>query len=205
MTRALRQAKSATNGPILSCRVKRGRTVDSAPHNLRSSGVGLLRRSRAKLMAGIATGKEGPPLAPPRRRGGEFTCLLPSTPSRRGRGWLFFGLSAQSRQLFLRQPVELRPTLPLRRGLQLPARRVDVAPARGADRGGDAGFEDDVREGAHALRGRGVVRRAGPGVERDQIDLGGQLVLADQADEFARVLVRIVLVAEHHILERDSR
>src|SRR3569623_142478 len=183
MTRALRQAKSATNGPILSCRVKRGRTVDSAPHNLRSSGVGLLRRSRAKLMAGIATGKEGPPLAPPRRRGGEITCLLPSTPSWRGRGWLFFGLSAQRRQLFLRQPVELRPTRPLRRGLQLPA--------RGADRGGDAGFDDDVREGAHALRGRGVVRRAGPGVERDQIDLGGQLVLADQADEFARVLVRI--------------
>src|SRR3546814_6392703 len=48
---------------------------------------------------------------------------------------------------------------------------LDVAPARGADRGGDTGLENQVAERAHSLGRRAFIGRAGPGVERDQIDL----------------------------------
>ncbi len=41
----------------------------------------------------------------------------------------------------------------LRRGLELPAGRIDVAPARGADRAGDAGIENDLGEARGSVRG----------------------------------------------------
>src|SRR5690349_382019 len=83
--------------------------------------------------------------------------------------------------LFLGEAVELGAALLLGRGLELAAGGVDVAAAGTADRRRDAGLEDDVAEALHALVVRRVVGRAGPGIERDQIDLGRQLVLADQA------------------------
>ena len=64
--------------------------------------------------------------------------------------------------------------LPLRRSLQLAAGGVDVAAARRAHRRRNARFEDDVAERPDPLVGRTFVGRAGPRVERDQIDLGRQ-------------------------------
>ncbi len=45
--RARRHAKSAVYGPSRNCRVNRGRNLDKAFHNIRSSGVALCRSRRA--------------------------------------------------------------------------------------------------------------------------------------------------------------
>src|SRR3712207_5054402 len=102
-------------------------------------------------------------------------------------------LRRQGRLLLLRQPVELGPALLLRGRFQLTAGGHDVAAAGAADRGGDAGFEDDVGETPDASLVGTFVGRAGPWVERDQVDLGGELVLADQTDQLAGVLVAVIL------------
>src|SRR4051812_33394967 len=86
------------------------------------------------------------------------------------------------------------PALFLRRGLELATSRVDVAPARRAHRRGNAAFEDDVAEGPDPRRVGAFVGRAGPRVERDQIDLRRQPVLADQPNQLAGVVVAVVLV-----------
>src|SRR3546814_10511583 len=45
---------------------------------------------------------------------------------------------------------------------------------------------------------------AGPGVEGDQVDLRGQLVLLDEPNQLARIGVAVVLVLQHHIFEGDA-
>src|SRR4051812_34099685 len=93
--------------------------------------------------------------------------------------------------------------LPFGRSLQLTAGRVNVAPARSPHRSRDSCLEDDVAERPDPSVVRALVGGARPRVERDQIDLRWKLVLADQPDQLARVLVAVVLVLEHHIFERD--
>src|SRR5215210_6459764 len=87
-------------------------------------------------------------------------------------------LSNRSISLPVNAIRELLRALPLalRCGLQLPAGGVDIAAARSPHRGRDPGFENDVRERADAVGLRAFVGRARPRVERDQIDLGRQLV-----------------------------
>src|SRR3954447_19455330 len=83
--------------------------------------------------------------------------------------------------------------LALCRSLQLTAGRVNVAAARSPNRGRDSRVEDDVAERPDPRLVRAFVGRAGPWVERDQIDLRRKLVLADQPDQLARVFVAVVL------------
>src|SRR3546814_2146942 len=81
---------------------------------------------------------------------------------------------------------------------------LDVAPARGADRGGDTGLENQVAERAHSLGRRAFIGRAGPGVERDQIDLCGQAILLEQPHQFVSVGVAVILVLQHHIFRSEE-
>src|SRR3954451_1521780 len=66
-----------------------------------------------------------------------------------------------------------RPEL-LGLALELAAGGEDVAAARGAHRRGVAGPEHDLGKALDALPVRALVLRAGPGVERDQVDLRRQ-------------------------------
>src|SRR6476660_9716872 len=84
--------------------------------------------------------------------------------------------------------VALGAALLLGGGLELAAGGHDVAAARPAHRRADPAFEDDLREAPHALGRRTFIARARPGIERDQIDLGRQLIFADQPNELARIL-----------------
>src|SRR4029079_14573362 len=88
--------------------------------------------------------------------------------------------------------------LPFRRSLQLPAGGVDIAAAGGAHGRRDAAFEYDVAERPDPLGLGAFVGCAGPGIERDQVDLGRQPVPADQPHELARILVAVVLALQHH-------
>ena len=65
------------------------------------------------------------------------------------------------------------PAQPDARRFELAAGGEDVAAARGAHRRRIAGGEDDVGERRDRRVRRAFVGRAGPRVERDQIDLGG--------------------------------
>src|SRR3954454_3195370 len=56
--------------------------------------------------------------------------------------------------------------------LELAAGGQDVPPARGADRRGVAGSEDDLREAFDALPIRAFIAAARPGIEGNQVDLG---------------------------------
>jgi len=56
-------------------------------------------------------------------------------------------------------------------GTQLAAGGEDVAAARGADGGGVAGAVQNVGELLDRVPAGTFIRRAGPGVERDQVDL----------------------------------
>src|SRR4029078_10046031 len=97
-----------------------------------------------------------------------------------------------------------RLALSLGSSLHMATRAVDVAPARRTHGRRDARLEHDVAERPDAFVRRAFVSRAGPWVERDELDLRRQAVLADQPHQLARMLVAVVLVPEHHIFEGDS-
>src|SRR3546814_10206 len=107
-------------------------------------------------------------------------------------------------QLFLGEAIEFGAALLFRSRFKLAARRHDVATAWTADGCRNPRLEDDVRESLHPLIRRTFVGSTGPGVERNEVHLGGQLVFADQADKLARILVAVVLVLQHHIFEGDA-
>src|SRR5579864_5351805 len=86
---------------------------------------------------------------------------------------------------------------------KLPAGSVNVTAARSSDRRRNAGLEDDVAEGLDPVLVGTFIGSSGPGIERNQIHLGRELVLADQSNELACMIVAVVLVLEHHIFERD--
>ena len=87
-------------------------------------------------------------------------------------------------------------------GLELPAGRHDVAPARRAHGARIARAVHDLGEALDLLPVRAFVRRAGPGIERDQVDLGGDA--GEQTHERLGVLEAVVDALQHHVLEGDA-
>src|SRR5690242_20452195 len=88
-----------------------------------------------------------------------------------------------------------------RRG-QLAARCLDVLAAALADGRVEPVLPQDRLEARDAVAGTRDEARPGERIERDQVHLRPEPV--QQPDETARVRVRIVLAAEHHVLERDA-
>src|SRR4051812_19878969 len=76
-------------------------------------------------------------------------------------------------QALLQHQPRPRPQ-PLGLALELPAGGEDVAAARGANGAGVAGVEDNFGKPLDGLPIRTFVRRAGPGVERNEVDLRRQ-------------------------------
>src|SRR5690606_40764991 len=70
-----------------------------------------------------------------------------------------------------RQPVNLAQAL--RFGFELPTGGQYVAAARRTNRRGVTRIVDEIGEALDRLPIRALVVRAGPGIERDEIDLGG--------------------------------
>src|SRR4029453_15817190 len=96
------------------------------------------------------------------------------------------------------------PPLPFGGSLELPAGGVDVAAAGRTHGRRDSGLEHNIAERPDPLVSRAFVRSAWPGVEWDEVDLRRQFVPADQPNQFARMLVAVVLVLEHYIFECDA-
>ena len=78
----------------------------------------------------------------------------------------------------------------------------DVATARGPHRRRNPGLENQVAERAHPLGRRTFIHRTGPGVEGDEVDLGGDA--GDQLHEPLRVRIRIVHAFQHDVFEGDA-
>src|SRR5204862_4120650 len=93
--------------------------------------------------------------------------------------------------------AELRALRP-----ELPARRHDVTAARGAHGARIARPVHDLRETLDLLPIRALVFRAGPGIERDQVDLGRDA--GEQLHQRLGVGERIVDTLEHDVLEGDA-
>src|SRR6201991_2577119 len=84
-------------------------------------------------------------------------------------------------------------------GFQLPAGGEDVAAARGAHRRGIARIENIFGELFDLVPLRAFVNRAGPGIERDEIDLGRNAV--EHLHQQFCIIERIVDALQHHIFE----
>ncbi|AMY70342.1 hypothetical protein AKL17_3109 [Frigidibacter mobilis] len=76
-----------------------------------------------------------------------------------------------------------------------------ISSPRGADRAGIAGLVDDIRKRLDPLPVRPLIGRAGPFVERDQVDLGGNAL--DQLHQPPRVGVAVIHALQHDIFEGD--
>src|SRR3954447_22296546 len=106
-------------------------------------------------------------------------------------------ISGEGHLLLGGDSVQLRAApLPGRR-FELAAGGHDVAATRTPDRRADPGREHDLGKAPDPLLVRTFIAASGPGVERDQVHLRRQLVLADQPDQLARIVVAVVLVLEH--------
>ena len=91
--------------------------------------------------------------------------------------------------------------LPQAFGFELAAGGENIAAARGSDRRRIAGPVHDIGKRGDILVGRTFIRRTRPGIERNEVDLGGNA--ADQPHQFARIRRGVVHPFEHHVFERD--
>src|SRR5437762_1217354 len=85
---------------------------------------------------------------------------------------------------------------------ELPARRLDVLPAALAHGRVEPVRAQDRLEAIDPPSRARLEAGARKRVERDQVDLRAKPV--KQADEAARIAVRVVLAGEHDVLERDA-
>src|SRR5262245_59503761 len=114
---------------------------------------------------------------------------------------------SSARLRFLRarglRTTPMPPTLCRRPGgRELSARRLDVRAPTLADRGVEATLAQDGLEAQDAWARARSIRRTGERVERDQVHLCPQR--PQQAEQAARVGVRVVRPIEHHVLEGDA-
>src|SRR6201987_3630547 len=86
--------------------------------------------------------------------------------------------------------------------LQLPAGGEDIAAARRAHRRGIAGIEDIFGEPFNLVPVRTFIGRARPGVERNEVDLGGNAL--EQLHQELGIVERIGYALEHDIFEGDA-
>src|SRR4051812_13047924 len=90
--------------------------------------------------------------------------------------------------------------------LQLPARCIDVAPARTSDERRDTRIADGLLECMYSRIFRCMKRYLRPRVPRDQVQLDSARQLPERfhdADYFFRILDRIILAIEQYVLECD--
>ena len=108
--------------------------------------------------------------------------------------------------MYLRPTGSLIAYAPARR-LTLSVRNCPHAARISRPRGERTGEENPasmtiLREAIDRAVAAGLERAAGPGVERDQVHLGGNA--GDQPHQFARIGLAVVHALQHDVFERDA-
>src|SRR6185312_16964616 len=106
-----------------------------------------------------------------------------------------------NRQTLLEHHAGARPEF-LALALKLAAGGENVAAARRAHRARVAGVEHDLREALDSFPVRAFVSASRPGIERDEVDLGGQTL--QEAHQGSRLGQRIVDALQHRIFEGNA-